>query len=124
MYSVTEEKFHEFVDLALETIPPNFKEKMDNLIFLVEDYPTPSDLERLKLQDGRMLLGLYSGTPYTHRSTWYGNTVPDRIILFHKNIESLCYNEAELREKIREVMVHEIAHYFGMNEDEVRKAGY
>ena len=52
------------------------------------------------------------------------NTNPDRIILFQRNIERVCNNMDELKEKVREVLVHEIAHYFGMDEDEVRAAGY
>ena len=50
--------------------------------------------------------------------------MPDRIILFKDNIERVCYSKDELIEKIKEVLIHEIAHYFGMNEEEVRAAGY
>ncbi len=124
MYKVSEEEFHELVDAAIETIPENFKEKLDNIIFIVEDYPSESDMARLGMDNKHYLLGLYSGTPYTHRSTWYAGTVPDRIILFQKNIEPLVNTKDQLNEKIREVIVHEIAHYFGMNEDEIRDAGY
>jgi predicted Zn-dependent protease with MMP-like domain len=70
------------------------------------------------------LLGLYSGVPYTQRNTGYAGVTPDRIILFQRNIESICANENELKIKILEVIIHELAHYFGMDEDEVRKAGY
>ncbi len=124
MISISEEEFHEYVEQAIETIPDSFKEKLENIIFIVEDYPSENDLSRLGMSDRRYLLGLYSGIPYTHRSSWYANTVPDRIILFQKNIESLCSTKEQLKEKIREVMVHEVAHYFGMNEDEIREAGY
>lgn len=124
MFRVSEEEFHDMVDSAIETIPENFKEKLDNIIFIAEDFPSESDLSRLGMSDGRYLLGLYSGVPFTHRSTWYSGTVPDRIILFQKNIEPLCNTKEQLKEKIREVMVHEIAHYFGMDEDEIREAGY
>jgi predicted Zn-dependent protease with MMP-like domain len=124
MISISEEEFHEYVDSAIETIPDSFKEKLDNIIFIVEDYPSENDLERLGMTNRRYLLGLYSGIPYTHRSTWYAGTTPDRIILFQKNIESLCSTKEQLKEKIREVMVHEVAHYFGMNEDEIKEAGY
>jgi predicted Zn-dependent protease with MMP-like domain len=124
MFNVSEEEFHLMVDEALETIPQGFKDKLSNIVFIVEDIPSESDLARLSLDDYRSLLGLYSGTPYTHRGHWYAGTVPDRIILFQKNIERLCNSRQQLSSKIREVMVHEIAHYFGMNEDEIREAGY
>ncbi len=124
MIHVSEEEFHELVDAALETIPDNFKEKLENIVFIVENFPSSNDLERLDMDDGRYLLGLYSGTPFTHRNTWYAGRPPDRIILFQNNIERICFSKEQLKEKIREVMVHEIGHYFGMNEDEIREAGY
>ena len=124
MFRVSEEEFHEMMEHELEVIPPLFKEKMENLVFISEPYPSESDIERLNLKSKYSLLGLYSGVPYTHRSTWYSGVTPDRIILFQRNIESFCSNKEELIEKIKEVMIHEVAHYFGMDEDEVRNAGY
>jgi predicted Zn-dependent protease with MMP-like domain len=69
-------------------------------------------------------LGLYQGIPLTHRGTWYGAspTLPDRISLYQKNIEAQCKNDDELVERIREVLFHELGHYFGMNEREIRSA--
>jgi predicted Zn-dependent protease with MMP-like domain len=121
---VSEEEFHEYMNEAVENIPHVFKDKIENLAFISEDYPTESDIGRLGLRDKYSLLGLYSGVPYTFRNTYYMNVTPDRIILYKKNIESLCNNITELKEKIREVVIHEVAHYFGMDEDEVRSAGY
>lgn len=109
---------------AIETIPEEFKGKIENLAFIVEPFPSEDDLDRLELSDRYSLLGLYSGIPYTGRSTWYAGVTPDRIILFQENIQMRCNNMAQLKEMIRETVVHEIAHYFGMNEDEVRAAGY
>jgi predicted Zn-dependent protease with MMP-like domain len=124
MYSVSGEEFHLMMEQALEEIPETFKSKIENLAFISEPYPSDSDLSRLGLKSRYSLLGLYSGIPYTHRSTWYGYVTPDRIILFQKNIESLCRNREELSAKIKEVIIHEVAHYFGMDEDEIRQAGF
>lgn len=124
MISVSEEQFSDMMEEALDTIPEPFKEKIENLVFMAEPYPSESDLGKVGLTDGYSLLGIYSGVPYTHRNTYYMNTTPDRIILFQRNIERYCHNMDDLKEKIREVLVHEIAHYFGMDEDEVRAAGY
>jgi predicted Zn-dependent protease with MMP-like domain len=124
MISVSEEEFQEIMESSMESIPDIFKKKLDNIIFIIEDYPSPSDLSRLGMQDKRQILGLYSGVPYTHRNTWYAGTMPDRIILFQRNIEALCYSKEELSKKIQEVVIHEIAHYFGMSDKEIRKAGY
>ncbi|MGH2575527.1 MAG: metallopeptidase family protein, partial [Ignavibacteria bacterium] len=112
------------MELAMGSIPELFKSKMDNIVFLIEQYPTDSDLERVGLKEKTQLLGLYAGIPYTHRNTWYAGSTPDRIILFQKNIESICRTKDELINKIKEVVIHEIAHYFGMSDAEIRKAGY
>ena len=124
MYRVSEDEFHDLMDEAIADIPDVFKGKIENLAFITEPYPSENDLERLGISDKYTLLGLYSGIPYTHRSTWYTGVTPDRIILFQKNIEAHCRTLEELKNKITEVVIHEIAHYFGMNEDEVRRAGY
>ena len=122
--NVTAEEFQELMELAMESIPKDFKNRMDNIAFIVEPFPSSSDLARLGMTNGRHLLGLYSGIPYTHRNTWYAGTVPDRIILFQSNIEAICRSKEELTAKIREVVIHEIAHYFGMTDKEIREAGY
>jgi predicted Zn-dependent protease with MMP-like domain len=124
MFRVSEEEFHQMMDHALGVIPGGFKEKIENLAFISEPYPSESDMERLGTKSKYSLLGLYSGVPYTKRSTWYSSVLPDRIILFQRNIESLCSSKEELMEKIKEVIIHEVAHYFGMDENEVRAAGY
>ena len=124
MISVSEEDFQKYIESAMDSIPDKFKEKLENIVFIVEDYPSVHDLERLSLKHREQLLGLYSGTPYTHRNTFYMGTIPDRIILFQKNIESICRSVDELKKKIKEVVIHEIAHYFGMNDNEIRGAGY
>lgn len=124
MIRVSDDVFDEFMHEAVENIPHVFKDKIENLVFISEDYPTEHDIDRLGLKSKYSLLGLYSGVPYTHRNTYYMNVTPDRIILYKKNIESLCDSLEELKEKIREVVIHEVAHYFGMDEDEVRNAGY
>lgn len=124
MIKVSEEEFHNMMEEAIENIPAGFKDKIENLAFIVEQYPSESDIERLDLKDKYSLLGLYSGVPYTSRNTYYMGVTPDRIILFQRNIESRCRSLSELKKLIEEVVIHEIAHYFGMDEDQVRAAGY
>ncbi len=124
MINVSEEEFQLLMEQSMDSIPVIFKEKLDNIVFIVEQFPSSNDLSRLGMQDGRHLLGLYSGIPFTHRSTWYAGTTPDRIILFQKNIEAICRTKEELSAKIREVVIHEVAHYFGMTDEQIRKAGY
>ncbi len=119
-------EFDEIVAHCFESLPEIFKMNIDNVQFSVEDYPTHEQLSKIKHVTKYSLLGLYEGVPLKFRGSGYGMsaTVPDRITLFQKNIESVSINETDLKTKIREVLMHEIGHYFGMTEDEIRKAGY
>jgi predicted Zn-dependent protease with MMP-like domain len=119
-------EFEEIVNHAFEHLPDIFKQNIDNVQFNIEDYPTAEQVSKIKLRSKYSLLGLYEGIPLNHRGTWYGSspTLPDRITLFQKNIESYSETETEITDKVREVLIHEIGHYFGMTEEEIRKAGY
>jgi predicted Zn-dependent protease with MMP-like domain len=83
-------------------------------------------VQQLRLRSKHDLLGLYRGIPLPQRGTWYGATpvLPDRISLYRKNIEAGVRSDEELAARIREVLIHEIGHYFGMSEKEIRQAGY
>ena len=118
--------FEELAEKAFANLPEMFKQRMDNVQIMIEDYPSDDQVERLQLESRRELLGLYEGIPLEKRGTWYGSTptVPDRITLFQKNIEAICRTDDDVERKIEEVLIHEIAHYFGMSEHEIRKAGY
>jgi len=118
------EQFEHIVARAYNSLPEMFRSKIENVEIIVEDMPTRYDLEKARVERGGMLLGLYSGVPLTKRGTWYGSTptLPDRITLYQGNIELLCQDEREMEAKIYEVLFHEIGHYFGMSEDEIRKA--
>jgi len=109
-----------------EALPPAFRGRLDNVHIVVEERDTQFRQRRAGVYRGSMLLGLYEGVPLSRRGTGYGAypVVPDRITLFQNNIELTVGTQQELRDRIREVMVHEIAHHFGMSEKEIRDAGY
>lgn len=119
-------EFEEIVALCFDSLPEIFKTNIDNVQFSVEDYPTREQLSKIKHASKYSLLGLYEGVPRKFRGPGYGMSalVPDRITLFQKNIESVSRDDVDMRSKIREVLMHEIGHYFGMTEEEIRKAGY
>lgn len=123
MISMSKEEFEDRVQQTFDALPPQFREKVENVQIVVEEYPSASLARRMKT-GRRSLLGLYTGVPLPHRNTWYGAspTVPDTIHLFQKNIEAQCETEEELHSRITEVLLHELGHYFGMNEEEVRRA--
>jgi len=114
-----QKKFEELVDKAYQKIPEIFKQKMENIVITVEDYPTQEDLVHLKSRGENTLLGLYRGTPLPQRSVWQVTRLPDKIVLFQKNIEKICRSEKEVEEKAYEVLQHEIAHYFGLSDREI-----
>jgi len=114
------------VEKALEKIPAQFKSRLDNIHIVVQDLPDESDLAGARVRNRYNLLGLYSGVPYSRRGVDYGlyPVLPDRIKLFKENIERTCRTEEEIEERVEEVLIHEVAHYFGMTDEEIRKAGY
>ena len=104
-------------------IPEKFRAKIKNVALLVEDEPSEEVRRRDGLGEGETLLGLYHGIPNTARGDSYGigPTVPDTITLFKTPIEEAAGNDAEeVRKIIAETIWHEYAHYFGMDEGEVR----
>ncbi len=118
--------FEKFVEQAFEMLPEKFRSAIDNLGIVVEDYPAEEIVRSMGLPSRRSLLGLYQGIPLNYRGPWYGTSPvhPDRISLYQKNIESVCRTEEEIPAKIEEVLIHEIGHYFGMTDEEIREAGY
>ena len=114
-------KFEALVADALATIPRRFRDAMSNLAIVVEDEPSRALLEEMELEPRDTLLGLYQGTPLTERSWGYGNTLPDRILLFQGPLERESEDEGDLVVAIGETLIHEIGHYFGLSEEEIEE---
>jgi len=118
---VTEEEFEELVTEAISTLPEKFRERMENIVVVVESLPSQELLREMKIKSPYGLLGLYRGVPYPRRGIWYRNVMPDKIIIFKKPIEVRCRNKEEIKESVRKVVIHEIGHYFGLGEADLRK---
>lgn len=118
MINISKEKLESIIIKTIEELPDNLKEKLENVDIIIED----SSLRTVG--NNRTTLGLYQGIPLSERGTWYTDVLPDRITIFKSNIEALCNSEGDVENIVREVVIHEIAHYFGFGEDEIRKAGY
>ncbi len=119
-------QFEEIAHQEFDALPPAFRDRLDNVHIVVEELDSENRRRRAGVYRDSMLLGLYEGVPLSQRGTAYGvyPVVPDRITLFQRNIELTVGSLEELRRRIREVMIHEIAHHFGMSEREIRAAGY
>ena len=107
--------------LALRRLPKFFKKKMKNVDVVVEDQASRKLLLEMGLRSSFELLGLYQGFPLDRRGFYYGNVLPDKITIFQFTIESLCNTEGEIKEKVKEVVMHEVGHYFGLDDDLLRE---
>jgi predicted Zn-dependent protease with MMP-like domain len=118
---LTRKEFEELVVLALKKLPKFFKKKMKNVDVVVEDRASRDLLSEVDLRSPFELLGLYQGIPLDRRGFYYGNVLPDKITLFQAPIESMCQTKEEIEEKVREVVIHEVGHYFGLNDEKLRE---
>ena len=114
-------EFEELVVSALQRLPKFFKKKMKNVDVVVEDRAPRDLLSEMKLQSPYDLLGLYQGVPLDRRGFYYGNVLPDKITLFQVPIESMCQTKEGIEEKVREVVIHEVGHYFGLDDERLRE---
>jgi len=116
---VTRQRFERLVQEAVTLIPKRFRREITNLALVVETAPGPELLDEMEIEPPDTLYGLYQGTPLTERTWDYGNTLPDRIIIFQQPIEEDCEGENEIRAMIGETLIHEVGHYFGLSEEEI-----
>jgi len=117
------ERFEQVVMQVIEHLPEEFRQTMENVDIMVEDYPTSYQLRKSKLGRRNILLGLYEGVPRTRRTSSYGLVPPDKITIFQKPIEAICRNEAEIIASIESVVKHEIAHHFGISDERLHEMG-
>ena len=117
------QKFEQLVARAVDSLPDEFHDRMENIDVVVEDQPSLIQLRELGKKRGESLLGLYEGVPLTHRSRYYGLVVPDKITIFQKPIESICRSDTEIIYRIQRVVLHEIAHHFGISDARLKQLG-
>jgi predicted Zn-dependent protease with MMP-like domain len=115
--------FEELVGEALDGLPPELARHMSNVDVVVEPEPDP-DLVADVGGEAAGLLGLYQGIPLTERDQSYFGVLPDRIILFQRNIEREARSRDELREIVRTTVIHEVAHHFGIDDERLDELGW
>jgi len=111
------EKFERLVSRAIESLPEEFLDLLENDDIVVADKPTRSQLRTSGLGRDETLLGLYEGVPRTERGTQYGLVLPDKITIFQQPIEAVCHRDSEITTEIQRVVKHEIAHHFGSSDE-------
>ncbi|OIO00239.1 MAG: hypothetical protein COX65_04375 [Elusimicrobia bacterium CG_4_10_14_0_2_um_filter_56_8] len=112
-------EFEKETAAAIRSLPVFFKERLSNLVVIVRLRPEAAQVKKF----GRGLLGLYEGVPLSDRGQAYSGVMPDKITLFKSNIESACGRGGNLKDEIRRVLIHEIAHHFGIDDEELIKKG-
>lgn len=117
---MTNEEFQKVVADGIDAIDEKFLKRLKNVEIVVEDDPTPQQLEKLNAR-GMLLFGLYEGVPQINREQ-YGQVLPDKITIFKNPIEKVFYNPEDIKNAVRDTVWHEIAHHFGMSEKQVRQA--
>lgn len=112
---MSEERFEELCVLALDQVPPELAALLDNVVLFIEDDPPAGEPH---------LLGLYDGIPLTERDSHYGGALPDRITIFRHPLLAICDTEEHVVEEVRITVVHEIAHFFGIDDARLHELGY
>ena len=112
---MSQERFEELVSDALDRVPSELMDNLDNVVVLVEDEP-PGDDEHL--------LGLYEGYALTDRGWDYGGVLPDKISIFKGPLLRMCHSEEEVVEEVTITVVHEIAHHFGIDDARLHELGW
>ena len=117
------ERFEWLVAKAVDSLPDEFRTRLENIDVVVADQPSTSQLAELGRKRGETLLGLYEGVPLTMRSRHYGLVVPDKVTIFQKPIEAICRNDTGIIAEIQRVVQHEIAHHFGISDARLKRLG-
>ena len=116
------EEFEKLVADAVDDLPDEFREKLENVNVVVEEYPSRALAKKMNLKSPKYLLGLYQGVPQNRRGWGYSMVMPDKISIYKNNIEGICKTDEEIKSKVKEVVIHEIGHHFGLSELQIRKA--
>jgi predicted Zn-dependent protease with MMP-like domain len=116
--------FETLVHEALQDLPQLFRDKLKNVAIIVEDYPSEELLDRMEVPEDETLFGLYEGVPLTQRGYFDAPLHPDRVFIFQGPIEDACHSPEEIKDEVRITVMHELAHFFGFDDDELEEAGY
>ena len=114
---MTRTEFEDLVESALKKLPRPFRQKLKNIAVVVEDWADDETLEDVGIEPPDTLYGLYRGVDLTRRDSSYGNVLPDTIHIYQGPIEEDCADPEEMAELVRDVVVHEVGHYFGLDDE-------
>ncbi|HEY9294157.1 MAG TPA: metallopeptidase family protein [Microlunatus sp.] len=113
--TMPDDDFDRLVERALTEVPDELAALIDNVVIMVEDWPPP---------DEPHLLGYYHGVPLTERDHSYAGVLPDRIVIFREPTLQICDSAEDVVREVHVTVVHEIAHHFGIDDDQLHRLGY
>lgn len=117
MLTLSRREFEELVERAVRGLPLRFRRKMENIAVVVEEWADEATLDEMEIEPPDTLYGLYRGTDLTRRDTSYGNVLPDVITIYQGPIQEDCDTVEEMEELVQDTVVHEIGHYFGLDDE-------
>ena len=112
-------KFQQLVTEAIDSLPKRFRDAMVNMAIVVEDEPSPDQLQQVEVEPPDTIYGLYEGIPLPERQWAHGNVLPDKISIFRLPILEDSADEDDIVVGIGETLIHEVGHYFGLSEEEI-----
>ncbi len=120
MMRISEQGFEELVAKALDSLPEEFAEMLDNVAVVVEEVPSVEELAEVGMapEEADELFGLYQGVALPERDSFY-SALPDRIVIYRRPILLACTSRRQVVREVRDTVIHELGHYFGMEEEQM-----
>lgn len=118
---MTDADFDALITRAMNELPEKYIKGLDNVAIVMADEPTAEQVTKMKVDNNHLLLGLYEGIPLTKRGAGYNFVLPDKITLFKNQIIESAHSEVEIFEQIKRTLWHEIAHYYGLDHEQIDK---
>lgn len=118
---MTRRRFEALVDRALKRLPRKFRERIANIAVVVEDWADDETLAEMGIEPPDTLYGLYRGVDLTRRDSSYGNVLPDVITIYQGPIVEDAADEEEMAEIVLDTVVHELGHYFGLDDETMHR---
>jgi predicted Zn-dependent protease with MMP-like domain len=118
---ITDEQFEKLIAQAMDELPTEYIERLDNVAVTYADDPDPEQRQKLRLRGGDMLFGLYEGIPLTRRTNNYSFVLPDKITLFKNPMLRIVHDVEGLKRQVKHTLWHEIAHYYGLDHDRIHE---
>jgi len=116
-------RFRALVREAVSSLPADLLRRVENVDIVIQRRPTARDRKRAGIGGGGLLFGLYQGVPLTQRGHHYNLALPDRISIYQESIEAICRTEDDVRAEVRKTVLHELGHYFGIDDGRLRDLG-